>query len=95
MLQNPEVAEAHEKYKALLENFKESHKALEELRRSEFSGGEIKKDIRNMTEEQAQLQKRIERTSKKVRFRLTIPFTRVTHEEQLFLRYLATTTRME
>ncbi|XP_048588151.1 intraflagellar transport protein 81 homolog isoform X2 [Nematostella vectensis] len=66
LLLDQELADANEAYVGKIEEFKEVHKAVEQLRTSGFSTGEIKKDIANMEEEHEQLKKRIDRMQKKV-----------------------------
>ena len=54
-LQNEEVAEANTKYTALLDQFKEVHKELDNLKNSGFSTADIKKDIALMEQEREQV----------------------------------------
>ena len=49
----------------LVEQFKELHKTIETQRASKFSVAEVRKDIASMEDEQAQLEKRIERLKQK------------------------------
>lgn len=65
-LADQELHELNENYLQMMEQFKELHKSVEQLRTSGFSTGEIKKDIVNMEDEKEQLQKRIDRMQKKV-----------------------------
>ncbi len=64
-LQDDSVSEVHQTYEGLLEQFKELHKAVEQQRKSQFSVGEVRKDIAAMEEEKEQLVKRIERLKRK------------------------------
>ncbi|XP_015780699.1 PREDICTED: intraflagellar transport protein 81 homolog [Acropora digitifera] len=54
-LADQELYELHESYVEMMEQFKEQHKTVEQLRTSGFSTGEIKKDISNMEDEKEQL----------------------------------------
>jgi intraflagellar transport protein 81 len=65
-LQDDQVAEMYQTYEELMEQFKETHKTVDQLRSSGFSAGEIRKDIGHMEDEREQLQKRIERLKKRV-----------------------------
>ncbi|KAJ7330649.1 Intraflagellar transport protein 81 [Desmophyllum pertusum] len=65
-LGDQELYELNENYSELMEQFKELHKTVEQLRTSGLSTGEIKKDIVNMEDEKEQLHKRIDRMQKKV-----------------------------
>lgn len=65
-LADQELYELHESYIEMMEQFKEQHKTVEQLRTSGFSTGEIKKDISNMEDEKEQLHRRIDRMQKKV-----------------------------
>ncbi|KAK2557485.1 Intraflagellar transport protein 81-like protein [Acropora cervicornis] len=65
-LADQELYELHESYVEMMEQFKEQHKTVEQLRTSGFSTGEIKKDISNMEDEKEQLHRRIDRMQKKV-----------------------------
>lgn len=65
-LADQELYELHESYVEMMEQFKEQHKTVEQLRTSGFSTGEIKKDIANMEDEKEQLHRRIDRMQKKV-----------------------------
>ncbi len=64
-LQNEEVAAAHAKYTAIVDEFAQTHKELEALRSAGLSTGDIKRDIVMMEQEREQLGKRIERIKKK------------------------------
>ncbi|RMX60935.1 hypothetical protein pdam_00003457 [Pocillopora damicornis] len=65
-LADQELNELNENYLELMEQFKDLHKTVDQLRTSGLSTGEIKKDIVNMEDEKEQLQKRIDRMQKKV-----------------------------
>lgn len=65
-LADQELYDVNESYTEMMEQFKELHKTVEELRTSGLSTGEIKKDIVNMEDEKEQLHKRIDRMQKKV-----------------------------
>lgn len=65
-LADQELYELNESYLEMMEQFKELHKTVEQLRTSGLSTGEMKKDIVNMEEEKEQLHKRIDRMQKKV-----------------------------
>ncbi|XP_020603042.1 intraflagellar transport protein 81 homolog [Orbicella faveolata] len=65
-LGDQELNDLNVNYLDLMEQFKELHKTVEQLRTSGLSTGEIKKDIVNMEDEKEQLQKRIDRMQKKV-----------------------------
>ena len=53
-------------YESLIEEFKENHKQLEQLKGSGFNTADIKRDISSMEEEKDQLIRRVDRLKKKV-----------------------------
>lgn len=63
--QDDQVIELSETHEALMEQFKELHKTIEQQRTSKFSVAEVRKDIASMEEEKEQLTKRIERLKQK------------------------------
>eukprot|EP01135_Chromosphaera_perkinsii_P007956 Nk52_evm28s1073 gene=Nk52_evmTU28s1073 len=60
-LMEQDVNVLFQQYQEALENFKETHKELENTRNSGFSPNEIKKDILQMESEKEQLLKRVEK----------------------------------
>eukprot|EP00730_Choanoeca_flexa_P016138 TRINITY_DN7566_c0_g2_i2.p1 TRINITY_DN7566_c0_g2~~TRINITY_DN7566_c0_g2_i2.p1 ORF type:complete len:667 (+),score=208.80 TRINITY_DN7566_c0_g2_i2:64-2064(+) len=66
ILQDDEVGKAHARYTELIDLFKETHKALDSLKSSGFSVGDIKTDIQHMEGEKTQLTKRLNRLKQKL-----------------------------
>lgn len=63
--QDEQIVEATDMHDALMEQFKELHKIVEQQRNSKFSVVDVRKDISSMEEEKEQLTKRIERLKQK------------------------------
>ncbi|XP_013415931.1 intraflagellar transport protein 81 homolog [Lingula anatina] len=61
-----QMSELYQQYEMYIEEFKELHKQMEQLKNSGFSTQEIRKDIANMEEEKEQLNRRVERLKRKV-----------------------------
>lgn len=68
--QDEQIMEATEMIDALMEQFKELHKLIEQQRNSKFSVADVRKDISSMEEEKEQLMKRTERLKQKA---MTLP----------------------
>ena len=64
--QNEQIVEATNTLEALMEQFKELHKTIEQQHNSKFSIADVRNDISSMEEENDQLMKRIEWLKKKV-----------------------------
>eukprot|EP00128_Syssomonas_multiformis_P000842 Colp12_sorted_trinity150504_noHs@30998 len=60
------VENLNEQYLMLIDQFKEAHKMVTQLRSSGFSPADIKKDLANMEEEKEQILKRIDKLKKRV-----------------------------
>ena len=65
IMQDDTVADVYQQYVAMLDEFKEVHKAGERVKSSGFSVLEVRRDIASMEEEKEKLQRRIERLEKK------------------------------
>ncbi|XP_071950346.1 intraflagellar transport protein 81 homolog isoform X2 [Antedon mediterranea] len=66
VMSDSNVADAMAQYDDMMGQFKVLHKEAEELKKSNYSTSDIKKDISHMDEEKEQLSKRIERLKKKI-----------------------------
>ncbi|CAD5114753.1 DgyrCDS3793 [Dimorphilus gyrociliatus] len=65
-MQDDEVTDLFTQYSAYMEEFKEIHKQVEQLRSSGFNTDDIKRDIASMEDEKEQLMRRVDKLKKKV-----------------------------
>ena len=65
-LQDEAIEETYQTYSAMIEHFKELHKAVEFERSSEYNTGDVRRDIEAMEEEKKQLTRQLERLKRRV-----------------------------